>query len=155
MHECICTALVTNKTTSNITAELHHGWKVFPSYWNLLWMNEHQSPTAGCNLLLLLQYTEWLFLSIICFILCRKLAHISKHTLGSGWICCPVENRLMAVIPYCGFCTQTHLFVCLQSLVRDFLMVPPPHWTSTTQEGQGSVCVSRWILFSCHERVNP
>lgn len=148
MHEYICTAPGTNKTTNNIAAEVYHQIpppevKVLPSYWDLLWMKEHQSLTDGCNLLLLLQYTEWLFLSIICFILCRKLAHISKHTLRPGWICCPAENWFMAVIPYCGFCTQTHLFVCLQSLMRDFLMAAPIHWTSLTKGGQGLLCVSR------------
>lgn len=148
----------TNRTRNNVPAELHQRWKVIPSYWDLLRMNKRQSLTDGCNLLLLLQYTEWLFLSIICFILCRKLAHISKHTLGPGWICCPAENWPMAVIPYCGLCTQTHLFVCLQSLMRDFLMAAPPPPLNQFSKGRTKVtlCVkmNRWIFFSYHERIN-
>lgn len=156
MREYICTAPGTNKTRNNVPAELHQRWKVIPSYWDLLWMNKRQSLTDGCNLLLLLQYTEWLFLSIICFILCRKLAHISKH-FGARLNMLPCRKLAYGCHPAL-WVLHTNTLICVFTITYAWFPngCPPPLNQFTKGRTKVTLCIkmNRWILFSYHNRVN-
>lgn len=103
----------------------------------------------ACNLSLLLQYTEprpWLFLSIICFILCRKLAHIPKRTLGPRCSCRPAEKN-GSRLSFCG------VAACLWGFPKGSF---PGHRARSSQEGQvTSLCMRNPEYAPVMRRVRP
>lgn len=91
------------------------------------------------NLLHSQQYTEWrlwLFLSVICFILCRKLAHTYSDTFfGPSALLfrkSHSESLLVQIVFFFLFVAHAHRHtrVCFTHRQFDFPTPPPPHLCS-------------------------